>query len=60
MLIDCRKFSYDLNNSLGVCRGFSDYVKTEDGDTDEEEDSEKVEDVFLKLNLFTPNPTRII
>jgi hypothetical protein len=23
MLVDCRKFSYDLNNSLGVCRGFS-------------------------------------
>jgi hypothetical protein len=23
MLVDCRKFKYDLNNSLGVCRGFS-------------------------------------
>lgn len=23
MLVDCRNFKYDLNNTLGVCRGFS-------------------------------------
>jgi hypothetical protein len=60
LLVDCRKFTYDLNNSLGMCRGYDEYIKQDHSYNSDEEDSQKITDVFLRLNLFSPNPTRIV
>lgn len=59
MFVDCRDFSFDLNRSLSLCRGFEEYQKTYVPRNYEEDDPEKIDDPFFGFDFFSPNPTRI-
>ncbi len=59
MFVDCRDFSYDLNHTLSLCRGFEEYQKSYVPLEDEDEESDKINDPFFGFDFFSPNPTRI-